>query len=251
MTWREGTNGDVISRFAALRARPAQRDYQRAAASAEEWCLIEWPEGEPDLTKYFLSIPSGTTSRRALVAATKFRWRIERDYQDPKKEFGVGQYKRGRWRGFHHHATLCIAAFGFPRVTDPLCVDPLRTQPRRSHQGISPTRRLSTSRIRRSDVRVTCRSRSHPLGLPSLVSCPVAYAANATHGAAICEAARLKVHVYRDVFLDRPCDRHGRDGEILQANARSVEEGNLLCRSSAGMVASNNFSDLDEIVLSK
>jgi SRSO17 transposase len=41
------------------------------------------------------------------------RWRIERDYQDLKQEFGLGHYEGRGWRGFHHHATLSIAAYGF------------------------------------------------------------------------------------------------------------------------------------------
>jgi SRSO17 transposase len=52
-------------------------------------------------------------SRRALVDITKARWRIERDYQDLKQELGLGHYEGRGWRGFHHHATLCIAAYGF------------------------------------------------------------------------------------------------------------------------------------------
>jgi SRSO17 transposase len=93
--------------------RPAHRDYKLTAPRPEEWCLIEWPEGEPEPTKYFLSTLPASISRRALVAATKLRWRIERDYQDLKQELGLGQYEGRGWRGFHHHATLCIAAYGF------------------------------------------------------------------------------------------------------------------------------------------
>ncbi|MCE3605211.1 transposase, partial [Massilia sp. P8910] len=47
------------------------------------------------------------------VFVTKMRWRIERDYQELKQEFGLGHYEGRGWRGFHHHATLCIAAYGF------------------------------------------------------------------------------------------------------------------------------------------
>ncbi len=113
VTWREGTNTKLASRFAAVRVRPAHRDYKLTAPRHEEWCLIEWPEGEPEPTKYFLSTLPASISRRALVAATKLRWRIERDYQDLKQELGLGQYEGRGWRGFHHHATLCIAAYGF------------------------------------------------------------------------------------------------------------------------------------------
>ena len=48
-----------------------------------------------------------------LVDLAKLRWRIERDYQELKQEVGLGHYEGRGWRGFHHHATLCIAAYGF------------------------------------------------------------------------------------------------------------------------------------------
>ena len=33
--------------------------------------------------------------------------------QDLKQEIGLGHYEGRGWRGFHHHATLCIAAYAF------------------------------------------------------------------------------------------------------------------------------------------
>ena len=113
VTWRQGSNASLASRFAAVRVRPAHRDYHRASPRPEEWCLIEWPAGEAEPTKYFLSTLPATVSRRALVNTAKLRWRIERDYQDLKQELGLGHYEGRGWRGFHHHATLCIAAYGF------------------------------------------------------------------------------------------------------------------------------------------
>ena len=113
VTWREGSNGTLASRFAAVRVRPAHRDYQRPIPRPEEWCLIEWPSGEAEPAKYWLSTLSARVTRRALAGTAKLRWRIERDYQDLKQEPGLGQYEGRGWRGFHHHATLCIAAYGF------------------------------------------------------------------------------------------------------------------------------------------
>ncbi len=113
VAWREGTNAKLASRFAAVRIRPAHRDYHRSAPRPEEWCLIEWPADEPEPTKYFLSTLPATISLRELVNTAKLRWRIERDYQDLKQELGLGHYEGRGWRGFHHHATLCIAAYGF------------------------------------------------------------------------------------------------------------------------------------------
>ncbi len=113
VTWREGSNTKLASRFAAVRVRPAHRDYHRSTPRPEEWCLIEWPADEPEPTKYFLSTLPASISRRELVNIAKLRWRIERDYQDLKQELGLGHYEGRGWRGFHHHATLCIAAYGF------------------------------------------------------------------------------------------------------------------------------------------
>jgi len=45
ISWREGTDRKLRSRFAAIRVRPAHRDYERAEPHAEEWLLIEWPRG--------------------------------------------------------------------------------------------------------------------------------------------------------------------------------------------------------------
>ena len=75
--------------------------------------LIEWPEGEAEPTKYWLSTLPRDISFRRLVDFAKLRWRIERDYQELKQEVGLGHYEGRGWRGFHHHATLCIAAYGF------------------------------------------------------------------------------------------------------------------------------------------
>lgn len=80
---------------------------------AEEWLLIEWPEGEAEPTKYFLTTAPDEATLEQMVFVTKMRWRIERDYQDLKQDFGLGHYEGRGWRGFHHHATLSIAAYGF------------------------------------------------------------------------------------------------------------------------------------------
>ncbi len=53
------------------------------------------------------------TKIKALVKMAKHRWIIERDYEDLKQELGLGHFEGRNWRGFHHHATLCIAAYGF------------------------------------------------------------------------------------------------------------------------------------------
>ncbi|MGH7715433.1 MAG: IS701 family transposase [Vulcanimicrobiaceae bacterium] len=113
ITWREGTQASLESRFAAVRVRPAHRDTLRSIVRAEEWLLIEWPEGEGAPRKYWLANLPASTTRPELVQLAQSRWRIERDYQELKDELGLGHYEGRSWRGFHHHATLCIAAYGF------------------------------------------------------------------------------------------------------------------------------------------
>jgi len=111
--WRGGTQRKLRSRFAAVRVRPAHRDYWKAAPHPEEWLLIEWPHGEAEPTKYWVSTLPPTTKLKALVKMAKHRWIIERDYEELKQELGLGHFEGRNWRGFHHHATLCIAAYGF------------------------------------------------------------------------------------------------------------------------------------------
>ena len=113
ITWREGTRHKLRSRFAAVRIRLAHRDYWQAEPHAEEWLVIEWPKGETEPIKYWLSTLPASTKLKQLVALAKQRWIIERDYQELKQELGLGHYEGRGWRGFHHHATLCIAAYGF------------------------------------------------------------------------------------------------------------------------------------------
>jgi len=113
VSWREGTRGTMHSRFAALRVRVAHRDYERSQPREEQWLLIEWPKTEKEPTKYWLSNLPASISVRALVVTAKLRWRIERDYEELKQELGLGHFEGRNWRGFHHHASLCIAAYGF------------------------------------------------------------------------------------------------------------------------------------------
>jgi SRSO17 transposase len=113
ITWREGSNVPLKSRFARVRIRIARRDFNRSEPWPEEWLLIEWPQGEKEPTKYWLSNLPPDIGFARLVDFAKLRWRIERDYQELKQETGLDHFEGRGWRGFHHHATLCIAAYGF------------------------------------------------------------------------------------------------------------------------------------------
>ena len=94
--WREGTQGTMASRFARVRVRAAHRD----RVYPEEWLVIEWPLGETEPTKYWLSTLPQSIAFKELVRLIKLRWRIERDYQELKQELGLGHYEGRNWRGF-------------------------------------------------------------------------------------------------------------------------------------------------------
>src|SRR5258707_1979012 len=111
VTWREGTNVKLRSRFARVRVRAAP--IRGEARFAEETLLIEWPKGEAKPTKYWLTTVDPNMSLRRLVDLAKLRWRIEHNYEDLKQEIGLGHYEGRGWPGFHHHGTLCVAAYGF------------------------------------------------------------------------------------------------------------------------------------------
>ena len=113
ISWRQGVKDNLQSRFSALRVRPAHRDYWRAEPHPEEWLLIEWPEGESEPTKYWFSTLPADLELTDLAHRAKHRWIIERDYQELKQELGLGHFEGRGWRGFHHHATLCIVSYGF------------------------------------------------------------------------------------------------------------------------------------------
>ena len=110
VTWRQGTNIKLRSRFARVLVRTAPG---QGKAFAEETLLMEWPKDEAEPTKYWLANIDEKMSLRELVDLAKMRWRIERDYEELKQEVGLGHYEGRSWRGFHHHATLAIASYGF------------------------------------------------------------------------------------------------------------------------------------------
>ena len=113
ISWREGTNERLTGRFAAVRVRCAGGNVGKARLLPQQWLLIECPADQAEPEKYYLSTLPETTALNDLVRAAHMRWRIERDYQDLKQDLGLGHYEGRGWRGFHHHAALSIAAYGF------------------------------------------------------------------------------------------------------------------------------------------
>lgn len=109
VTWRQGVSEPLSSRFARVRVRAAHRDLPRD----EEWLIIEWADGADEPAHYWFSNLPKNLPWQEMMNTVMGRWRIERDYEELKQELGLGHYEGRNWRGFHHHASLCIAAYGF------------------------------------------------------------------------------------------------------------------------------------------
>lgn len=113
-TWREGTNGRLSARFAAVRVACAYDDDSIEPSVREAlWLVAEWRDGEEAPTHFYLSSLPASLSRRALVRAIKERYRTERVYEDLKGELGFDHFEGRRWPGWHHHVTVALCCFHF------------------------------------------------------------------------------------------------------------------------------------------
>lgn len=111
--WREGTKGPMASRFAAARVLPTNGYEHTGPREQPHWLLVEWPEGEPAPTKFWLANLPPDTDLVSLVRLAKIRWWIEQGYQQLKDELGLDHYEGRSWQGWHHHVTMTMLAFGF------------------------------------------------------------------------------------------------------------------------------------------
>jgi SRSO17 transposase len=145
----------TASRFARACVRVGHNKLLPESLS-EEWLLIEWPEGEAEPTKYWLSTLPANFSFRRLVDLAKLRWRIERDYQELKQEVGLGHYEGRGWRGFHHHAMHRSLWLPDLRASG---ASPLKSSFDRAVPDACPTRRLPTQ-ICPCGLNVTFQTRS-------------------------------------------------------------------------------------------
>jgi hypothetical protein len=146
-------DGDGADRFGAF----VDAFFDRSVPRDEEWLLVECPTEEKRPTKFWLAVPENAAFDR-LVELAKLRRRIERDYQELKQELGLGHFDGRGWRGFHHHATLCIVAYAFLVAEGEN--SPLRTD------GSPRGRRFDPETTCRSDRSVTSRTQSPPFVAP-------------------------------------------------------------------------------------
>ena len=111
VSWREGSAGQLSGRFAARRVQvaPTQR---RDHLDPEEWLIVQDAEAAKDRRFWLSSLPADTPLED-LVRHVKGRYRVEHDYRELKQEVGLAKFEGRGWRGFNHHVTLCLAAYGF------------------------------------------------------------------------------------------------------------------------------------------
>lgn len=117
ITWRQGTQGPMRSRFAAVQAwASCGWKRQEHPDRVMEWLLIEWPLEAKEPTDYWLAkLGNKPVGIRRLVRTARARWRIEQDYREMKEELGLDHFEGRQWLGWHHHVTLVSMAFAFLR----------------------------------------------------------------------------------------------------------------------------------------
>ncbi len=124
VSWRPGSKGPLASRFARFPVWCAHRwTTGRHSVFREETCLVEWPPGESQPTKYWLADLRGEPlGLRRFVRLAKGRWRIEQDYRELKDELGLDHFEGRSYAGWYHHVTLVSMAYAF------LTLERLRTK---------------------------------------------------------------------------------------------------------------------------
>jgi SRSO17 transposase len=113
VTWDVSSAGPKSSYFGASRIRSAYNHSKGTPPGDEEWLIWQWPKNKEEPTKYWFSTLPAQMPLKQIVYLAKLRWRVERDYQEMKQEVGLTHFEGRTWRGFHHHATLCMAAHAF------------------------------------------------------------------------------------------------------------------------------------------
>ena len=113
VTWREGTQGRLSSRFYFERVKVACDDGLDPAEREPIWLCIEWPDGEAKPTKLTLTTLPRRMSKKQIVRTVKERWRTERVYEEMKGELGLDHFEGRSFVGWNHHVSVVICCFAF------------------------------------------------------------------------------------------------------------------------------------------
>lgn len=118
VSWRRGTKGRLVARFAAMRVRIADGAPQRIGSSGAQHMPGEeaWLVGEHRSNgerKYYLSNLPADISIKELAGAIKARWICEQAHQQLKEELGLDHFEGRSWIGLHRHALMTMMAYAF------------------------------------------------------------------------------------------------------------------------------------------
>lgn len=121
VSWRRGTRGRLVARFAAVRVRIADGAPQRIGSSGAQHMPGEevWLVGEHRSNgerKYYLSNLPADTPIKELAGAIKARWICEQAHQQLKEELGLDHFEGRSWTGLHRHALMTMMAYAFLQI---------------------------------------------------------------------------------------------------------------------------------------
>lgn len=112
VTWRKGSKAAMSAHFVLLRVRLAGRRPTPADDGTIPLTrlIAQWPEGETEPVKYWISNLPADIPARDLVRPAKSRSRIEHDYRELKTRLGLDHFEGRSFIGWHRHVTLVSAA---------------------------------------------------------------------------------------------------------------------------------------------
>ena len=118
LSWRRGTKGRLVARFAAVRVRVADGSPQRIREMGAQHMPGEevWLIGERRSNgerKYYLSNLPPDTPLKALAGTIKARWICEQAHQQLKEELGLDHFEGRSWTGLHRHTLMTMIAYAF------------------------------------------------------------------------------------------------------------------------------------------
>ncbi|MFI8393134.1 IS701 family transposase [Streptomyces sp. NPDC085540] len=115
LSWRKGSKAAMSAHFVLLRVRLAGRRPKPAEDGTIPlvWLVAQWPEGEAEPVKYWVSNLPADIPAKDLVRLAKSRWRIEHDYRELKSCLGLDHFEGRSFTGWHRHVTLVTAAHLF------------------------------------------------------------------------------------------------------------------------------------------
>lgn len=111
VTVRKGSKKPIRSAWATLRVYP----WRDGLPGRERWLLIE--RTGKDQHKYYLSNAPADTPLRDMARVAKEEWFVEQCFRNAKQQTGLDDYEVRKWKGWHHHITMCLLALWFLTLT--------------------------------------------------------------------------------------------------------------------------------------